>query len=198
MDVAHVALELGARHQRRHRVDHDDVEGAGADQHVGDLERLLPRVRLRDEQLVNVDADRPGVDRVEGVLGVDERRHSPVALCLGDNVQGQRRLSARLRPVYLNDPTPGHATDAESEVEGQRPGGDGVDLTDLLVAQFHDGALAELTLDLGHRHLETLFPVALVFGHDGLLLRLPRTYRAPVTDSRPRTTLMLFKEWSIR
>ena len=35
-----------ARDQRSHRVDHDDVECAGADQHVGDLQRLLAVVRL--------------------------------------------------------------------------------------------------------------------------------------------------------
>jgi hypothetical protein len=39
--VAHLALDLGPGHERGHRVDDDDVERAGADQHVGDLERLL-------------------------------------------------------------------------------------------------------------------------------------------------------------
>jgi hypothetical protein len=44
--VAHLALDLGPGREGRHRVDHDHVEGAGAHQHVGDLERLLPRVGL--------------------------------------------------------------------------------------------------------------------------------------------------------
>ena len=55
--VAHLALELGARRQRGDRVDRDDVDGAGAHEHVGDLERLLAVVGLGDEQLVDVDAD---------------------------------------------------------------------------------------------------------------------------------------------
>src|SRR4051794_4427696 len=66
--VAHLALDLGAGHERRDRVDDDDVEGAGADQHVGDLERLLPRVRLGDEQGVGVDTEGLGVLGVERVL----------------------------------------------------------------------------------------------------------------------------------
>ena len=33
-DVAHLALELGARHERGDRVDDDDVDGAGAHEHV--------------------------------------------------------------------------------------------------------------------------------------------------------------------
>src|SRR3712207_7844049 len=44
------ALDLGAGHECRDGVDDDDVERAGADQHVGDLERLLPRVGLGDQQ----------------------------------------------------------------------------------------------------------------------------------------------------
>ncbi len=39
--VAHLAFELGARHQRGDRIDHQHVDRAGAHQRVGDLERLL-------------------------------------------------------------------------------------------------------------------------------------------------------------
>ena len=70
--VAHLALELGARRQRGDRVDRDDVDRAGAHEHVGDLERLLAVVGLGDEQLVDVDADVARVERVHRVLGVDE------------------------------------------------------------------------------------------------------------------------------
>ena len=45
---------------------------ARAHQHVGDLERLLAGVGLRDQQLADVDAELAGVDGVERVLGVDE------------------------------------------------------------------------------------------------------------------------------
>ena len=73
MRVAHLALDLGARHERGHRVDDDDVERRRAHQHVGDLERLLAGVRLGDEQLVDVHAELARVRGVERVLGVDER-----------------------------------------------------------------------------------------------------------------------------
>ena len=51
--VAHVALDLGARHQRRHGVDHQHVDRAGTHQRVGDLERLLAVVGLGDEEVVD-------------------------------------------------------------------------------------------------------------------------------------------------
>ena len=70
--VAHLALDLGARHEGRDGVDDDDVDAAGADQGLGDLERLLAGVRLADQQLVDVDAACAGVARIERVLDVDE------------------------------------------------------------------------------------------------------------------------------
>ena len=70
--VAHVAFDLGAWHERGHRVDDHDVDAAGADERLGDLERLLAGVGLADEQLIDVDADVLGVAGIERVLGVDE------------------------------------------------------------------------------------------------------------------------------
>ena len=48
--VTHLALDLGTRHQCGHRVDDQDVERSGADQHVGDLQRLLTGVGLADQK----------------------------------------------------------------------------------------------------------------------------------------------------
>ena len=61
--VAHLALDLGLGHERRDRVDDDDVDRAGAHEHVGDLERLLAVVGLRDEQLVGLHAELARVGR---------------------------------------------------------------------------------------------------------------------------------------
>jgi hypothetical protein len=58
--VTHLALDLRLGGQGRDRVDDDDVDRAGAHQHVRDLQRLLAGVGLRDQQLVDVDAERLG------------------------------------------------------------------------------------------------------------------------------------------
>ena len=76
------------------------------------------------EQLVDVDADGLGVDRVHGVLGVDVGADAAVALGLGHDVHGEGGLARRLRAVDLDDPAPGQAADAEGEVEGEGAGGD--------------------------------------------------------------------------
>ena len=174
--VAHLAFDLGPRRQRRHRVDDQDVERAGADQHVGDLERLLAGVRLRDQEVVDVDPDGPGVDRVHGVLGVDVGADAAVALRLGHRVHGQGRLPRRLGAVDLHDAPPGQPADAQRQVQGERTGGDGLDVHPEVVAHAHDRALAELLLDLPQRGVQCLFPFC--FGHPSLLFAGTRVVRS--------------------
>src|SRR4051794_24741352 len=157
--VTHLALDLGAGHQGGHGVDDDDVEGPGPDQHVGDLERLLPGVGLAHQQGVGVDADGAGVLRVERVLGVDERRDAAACLGVGHRVQGDGRLTGGLRAVDLDDAAAGQAPDAEGDVEGDRTGRDDLDRLRGVVPQPHDRALAELLVDLGEGHVEGLVAV---------------------------------------
>ena len=128
MRVAHFAFDLRARDQRRHRVDDDDVDGVGADQHLGDLQSLLAGIGLRHQQLVDIDPELAGVADVQGVLRVDERRDAACALRVRDHVQAEGGLAARLRPVDLADPPPRHAADSGRRIQIQRTGGDGFDL----------------------------------------------------------------------
>ncbi len=159
MAVAHLALDLGRGHERRDRIDDEDVDRVGADQGVGDLERLLAGVGLGDDQFVDVDAELPGVDRVEGVLGVDEGGGSAGLLGLGDDVEGERGLARAFRPVDLDHPAARKTADAERDVEAERAGRDGLDLDRLARAELHRRPLSERAVDLRQRRLERLLPV---------------------------------------
>ena len=155
--VAHLALDLGLRHERRDRVDDDDVDAARAHEHVGDLERLLAGVRLRDQELADVDAELAGVDRIERVLGVDVGGGAAGLLHLRHDLQRQRRLARRFRPVDLDDAAARQPADAERDVEAERAGRDDLQVVlDLGVAHLHDRALAELLFDLRERSGERL------------------------------------------
>ena len=70
---------------------------------LGDLERLLAGVGLRDEQLVDVDADPARVRRIHRVLGVDERADAATPLRLRDHVVDERRLPRGLGAEDLDD-----------------------------------------------------------------------------------------------
>ena len=152
--VAHLAFDLGLRGQRRDRVDGDDVERAGADEELGDLERLLARVGLRDEEIVDVDADPLRVRRVHRVLGVDEGADAAAPLCLGDHVVDEGRLARGLGAEDLDDAAAWQAADPERKIERERAGRDRADRDRRAVVHLHDRSLAELPLDLAERYVE--------------------------------------------
>ena len=135
----------------------------GADEHFDDFERLLAVVGLRDQQVVEVDAELLRVGRVERVLGVDERRHAAQLLRLGDDLQRERGLARRLRPEDLDDAAARHAADAERVVDADRAGRDRFDrLNRALLAQAHDRAFAELLFDLADGQFDRLEALAVL------------------------------------
>ena len=161
--IAHLAFDLGFGHERRDRIDDDDVDAAGAHQHVGDFETLLARIRLRDQEIADIDAELAGVDRVERVLGIDVGRGAARLLHLRHDLQRQRRLAGGFRPVDFDHPTARQPADAERDVEPERSRGDDLQVVlHLRLAHFHDRALAELLFDLRQRGGEGL---ALVVVH---------------------------------
>ena len=157
--VAHLAFDLGSRHEGRHGVEDDAVDAARADEGLGDLERLLAGVRLADEELVDVHPAGPGVAGIEGMLDVDERGHAAARLRLGDDVLADGGLARRLRAEDLGDPAARDATDAEGQVERDRAGRDRVDRLSLGRAELHDRAAPELLLDGQDRRIDGLVSV---------------------------------------
>src|SRR5438309_3403451 len=151
---AHVALDLLARHERRDRVDDDDVHGTRAHERVGDLERLLAVVRLRDEQIVGADPAGAGPPCVERVLGVDEGGRAAGLLRRGDDVEREGGLAGRLRAVDLDDPAARKAAHTKGHVDCERARRDDIDLLAGVRAELHDRALTELLLDLLDRLLD--------------------------------------------
>ena len=149
MALAHLTLDLGTGHHGSHRVHDDGVDGTGAHQCFADLHGLLTGVRLADQQVIDVHAQCFGIDGVQRVLHVDEGHFAAFLLGLGQNVQRQRGLTAGLRAVHLHDAPTGHTAHAQRHIQAQAAGGDGFHLHGGIVAQLHDGTLAELLFDLG-------------------------------------------------
>src|SRR5207237_1170980 len=91
--------------------------------------------------------------------GVDVRADAAVALGLGDDMGGQRRLARRLRAEDLDDPAPREPADAEGEVEGEGARRHRFDPHVAPLAEPHDRAFAELLLDLAEGHVERLVTI---------------------------------------
>ncbi len=168
MRIAHVALDLRLRRQRRDRVDHHHIDRAGAHQHIGDLQRLLTGVRLGDQQLIHINTQLFGVLRIERVFGIDEGTGTPCLLRLGDHLQGQRGFTGGFRAVDLDHAPFGQTADTQCHIQPQRAGGDGLDITHrALIAHPHYRSLAKLLFDLSQSCCQRLF---LLLVHDLLLL----------------------------
>ena len=103
------------------------------------------------------------------MLSIDVGANPSVALGLGHHVGGQGGLARTLRTEDLDHPSPGNPTDAEGQIQGQRPGRNDLDRHRTLVAHLHDSPLAELLLDLPESDFEGL--LAVVSKH--LLNRFP-------------------------
>ena len=104
LDIAHFAFDLRSRHQRGDRVDHHHIDRVAAHQRLGDLKRLLAGIRLRDQQLRDIDAQTPGELGVQRVFDIDIGRLATETLRLGDDVLRHGRLAGRFRSVNLDDP----------------------------------------------------------------------------------------------
>jgi hypothetical protein len=141
MGVAHLALDLGLGDEGGDGVDDDHIDRVGADEQLADLEGLLARVGLADEQVVDVDAELAGPGRVERVLGVDERRDAAGLLGAGDHGERQRGLTGRFGAEDLDDPPAGDAAPAQREVEREGAGRDAGDRQVRVFVETHDRAL---------------------------------------------------------
>ncbi len=162
MRVTHVALDLGLRHECRDRVDHDDIDSARADEDLADLHRLLTGVGLRDEEVLDIDAELDRVVGVERVLGVDVGGGSARLLRVGNDVEAERGLAARLRTVDLGHAATRDSTDADGGVEVDGARGDRIDADARIGrAHLHDRALAMVLFDLRDRQAQGLLLVFL-------------------------------------
>ena len=158
--VAHVAFQFGLRRQGGDGVDDEDIDRARANQGVGDLQSLLTGVRLRDEQIIDDHAELAGIDRVEGVLGIDKGTNALALLRFGDDMQRQGRLAGRFGSVNFDDAPARQTTNAKRDVQSERAGRNGIDVdVQVIGSKPHDRAFAKVLLDLREGGIERLLPV---------------------------------------
>ena len=150
MAVAHFAFDFGFGHEGGYGVDNDHVYAAGTYQRVADFQGLFAGVGLREVEFFYFNAEFAGVNRVEGVFGVDKGADTAVFLALGDGFETERGFTGGFGAEDFYDTAARQTADAECQVHTERAGGDDVKVFFLLAAvHFHDRAFAEVFFDLG-------------------------------------------------
>ena len=93
MRIAHLPFDFSTGNKGGDGVDHDDIDGAAADQRLGNFQRLLTGIRLRHEQIVCLDAQFARITKVQRMFGIDECRYPSGFLSLGNGMERQGCLS---------------------------------------------------------------------------------------------------------
>ena len=101
------------------------------------------------------------------MLGIDEGSNTASLLSLCDGMDGQCCLTRRFRTIDLDDTSPWITAYAQCIVESDTTRRNYLDILDVLIAEFHDRALAEVFLNLRHGCLEG-FQFSLVGGQFAL------------------------------
>ena len=96
---------------------------SGSDQRAGDLQRLLPVIGLRNQQIIDIDAQLARVNRIERVLDIDECRHAADLLRFGDHLQRDGRFARRFRAKDFADAAARKSTDSQRIIERNGAGG---------------------------------------------------------------------------
>ena len=122
MRIPHLTLDFSSRHQSGDGIDDNDIHGAAPDQHIGDFKRLLAGVRLRHQEFITIHTEFLGINRIQGMLGIDESGDAALPLGIGHRMKGQGRFARRFRAIDLDNPATGQSADAQRLVKGKGSG----------------------------------------------------------------------------
>ena len=111
MGIPHLSFNLCSRHQSRHRINNHHIHGRATNQDLGNLQGLLTRVRLRNQQIVAVYPQLSGICHIQGMFGIHKGRDAVLFLGLGHDVKGQSGLARRLGTKELYNPSSRDTTD---------------------------------------------------------------------------------------
>ena len=165
MAVAHFTFDFRARHQCRHRIDDQHIDGIRAHQCIDDFQRLLTRIGLRHNQLIDVYAQLPSINRIERMFGVHKGSRTAALLRFGDDMQRQCGLARAFRPVNFDDATARQSAHAQGDIEAKAARRNRFDLHGFLRAKPHGRALAKSAVNLRKCGIQCLLPVQSSFIH---------------------------------
>ena len=170
MGIAHFAFDFSLRNEGCNRVNNNNVDTTGADQHICNFKGLFTGIGLRNQQSVRIHTQCLCIYRVKSMFSVNERCVTASLLSAGDSMESNGGLTGGFGSVDFDDTTTWQATDAESNIQSKRTGGNHLYRRTRVVAQAHDRALTELLINLRKRYFERLVAVISLGSRHGCIL----------------------------
>ena len=157
MRIPHLSFNLRPRNQCGNRVNHQHVHRVAADKRVDNVQCILTAIRLRNQQIVNIDSDFFSIRRINSVFGVNNCRNTAGPLGIGNDMKAESGFAGRFRSEYFNNSASGQAAGAERNIKRQGAGADGRHIRmHRVVAKTHNGTLAEFFFDLADSYFQIL------------------------------------------
>ncbi len=118
-------LGRGRAHIRtRREIDHEDVDRSTGEEHAGDRQALVERVRGQDDEPVEPDAAGGGLDRIERPGEVEPGHDRAVRLGLRDEAQGEGGGTGRRRAAERHAGGAREPARPDDRIEGRKAGPD--------------------------------------------------------------------------
>ena len=122
MRITHIAVNLGAGNESRYRVDYNDINSAGTNQHIHNFECLFPSIGLRYQEGIGVNAEFGSIDRIECMFSINKRRDTARFLHIRYSMQSDSGLTGRFRTINFNHTAAGQSADTESSIQSDSAG----------------------------------------------------------------------------
>ena len=117
MGITHLSFKFRARHQCSHRVYDQHIDRAGAHQRIGNFQSLLARIRLRDQEFVNIHTQFLRITGVQRVFGIDDGAGAAHFLGFGDYLERQRGFTRAFWSInFSNAPAQNRAKKGEENM----------------------------------------------------------------------------------
>ncbi len=107
MGITHLPFQLCPGDQCGHRIDHHHVNGTRSHQGFRNFQRLFTIVRLRYQQVIDIDAQLLRIDGIQRMFGIDEGCITPGFLGFCDHMKRQGGFTGSFRSINFGNPAPG-------------------------------------------------------------------------------------------
>ena len=121
MRISHLSINLCLGYQSSHGIYNHDINGARTNHSLCNLQCLLSIIGLRNIQIIYIYTNILCIYGIQGMLRINKAGNSSPLLYLRNHMEGNRRLTARLRSIDLNHSPLRYSAQSQRNIQAERP-----------------------------------------------------------------------------